>query len=198
MCNSNWANRGNKKQEEKGCWNEMEELKYLIGAIDCLKCPHVPPPPSCSVMLPPRIQEVPCIMQPRRPPCPVPPPCCPPIAPGPCCPCPLPKAKPPEQQRKRRPPTPPKCCPPCNPLPCYASKSSRSFRTVISEGNVPLDSFFKVFSTLDKKFWLFLFCLSRNLINCKKLTMLKKNVVGLKMMELVERIIDFSIFFSIV
>ncbi|EZA61877.1 hypothetical protein X777_04688 [Ooceraea biroi] len=67
----------------------MEELKYLICTIDNCKCPGVPPSPSWSIILPPRIEEIPCKPAPRRPPC-VPPPRCYPITPGPCCPRSLP------------------------------------------------------------------------------------------------------------
>lgn len=131
MCNKN-------QSRQTTCWNEMEELKHLICAIDCWyvtmkfynnfpsiimiifsKCPRVSPPPSCSIMLPPRIVEVPCIVPPQRPVCRPPKPCCPPIYPGPCCPCPLPR--PPPQRCPPRPPARPLCCPPCSPLPCYPS-----------------------------------------------------------------------------
>ncbi|XP_011699624.1 PREDICTED: small proline-rich protein 2H-like [Wasmannia auropunctata] len=74
-----------RKKKSKSCWNDMEELKYLICAIDNYKSPSVPPPPSCRIILPPRIEEMPCKILSRRPPC-VPPPRCCPIIPGPCCP----------------------------------------------------------------------------------------------------------------
>ncbi|XP_032675942.1 small proline-rich protein 2B-like [Odontomachus brunneus] len=78
----------NKSKRPPG-WNDMEELKYLICCIDKYKCPKAQTPQSCSIMLPPRIEEFPCKPPPRRPPC-IPPPRCCPITPGPCCPDPLP------------------------------------------------------------------------------------------------------------
>ncbi|KYN08324.1 hypothetical protein ALC62_00707 [Cyphomyrmex costatus] len=91
-------------------WNDMDELKYLICAIDSCKCPSIPSPPSRSIILPPRVEEIPCKSPPRRPPC-VPPPQCCPIIPGPCCPrllsLPIPYCN---------------SCHPCTPLPCYSSK----------------------------------------------------------------------------
>ncbi|KAL0117433.1 hypothetical protein PUN28_010341 [Cardiocondyla obscurior] len=74
-----------REKKSKSDWNDMDELKYLICAIDNCKCESVPPSPSFRIILPPRIEEIPCEIPPRKPPC-VPSPRCCPITPGPCCP----------------------------------------------------------------------------------------------------------------
>ncbi|CAL7943757.1 unnamed protein product [Xylocopa violacea] len=130
----------NSRSKTQGTWNDMEEMKYLLCAIECCQCPSIPPPPVCSVILPPRIEELPAIIPPQRPCCP-PPPCCPPTPcyppscpiSSPCCALPPPSCKVPivcspccVPQRCSPPkcllsPTLPPlkpCCPP-SPLPCY-------------------------------------------------------------------------------
>ncbi|XP_061936900.1 sperm mitochondrial-associated cysteine-rich protein-like isoform X1 [Apis cerana] len=121
----------------QGTWNDLEEMKYLLCAIECCKCPCIPPPPVCSVLLPPRIEELPAYMPVQRPCCPPPvcppmlrcpsPPPCPvsftscaalppscriPIVPSPCIPCPpvCPSRGPPPLRIVP-------CCP--TSLPCY-------------------------------------------------------------------------------
>ncbi|KAK9307613.1 hypothetical protein QLX08_002204 [Tetragonisca angustula] len=88
----------------QGTWNDLEEMKYLLCAIECCKCPSVLPPPTCSVVLPPRIEELCPVIPPQRPCCP--PPRCPPT---PSCP-----------QSRPCPPSPPCCAPSpprCSPSP---------------------------------------------------------------------------------
>ncbi|XP_025990164.1 sperm mitochondrial-associated cysteine-rich protein [Solenopsis invicta] len=104
-------------KKKSGSWNDMDELKYLICAIDCSKCPSISPPPSHSIILPPRIEEIPCEIRARRPPC-VPPPRCCPIIPGPCCPWLLTPSILPATLPQSSPN--PYCnpCRPCGPLPC--------------------------------------------------------------------------------
>ncbi|KAI4494609.1 hypothetical protein M0804_000810 [Polistes exclamans] len=109
----------NIKKEMTPCWNDMEELKYLICAIDCCKCPTVAPQPICRVILPPRIQEIGCFIPSQRPVCCPSPPCCLPLLPGPCCPRPLPPPMCPLPVPLPPPPPPRPACLPCCPLPCY-------------------------------------------------------------------------------
>ncbi|KAF7405965.1 hypothetical protein HZH68_005334 [Vespula germanica] len=95
------------------CLNFIKSIEISLYS----KCPPAPPKPCCRIILPPRIQEIGCIIPCQRPVCCPPPPCCLPLSPGPCCPCPLP---PPLCPLPPPPPPPPKpCCPPCCPLPCY-------------------------------------------------------------------------------
>ncbi|KAK0096423.1 hypothetical protein PV326_005525 [Microctonus aethiopoides] len=55
MCSVN--NNGNKRE---ACWNDMEQMKYLIGSLDCIKCPRLPPTSfACTRTLPPRLSELP-------------------------------------------------------------------------------------------------------------------------------------------
>ncbi|XP_017758369.1 PREDICTED: small proline-rich protein 2H-like, partial [Eufriesea mexicana] len=121
----------------QGTWNDMEEVKYLICAMECCQCPKIPPLPTCSIILPPRIEELPSVLPPQRsccppprcpptprcpqlPPCPLSPPCrspappcCQiPIVPNPCCISPPPRYPIPPEVSTRP------CCPP-SPLPCY-------------------------------------------------------------------------------
>ncbi|XP_017891443.1 sperm mitochondrial-associated cysteine-rich protein-like [Ceratina calcarata] len=124
-----------------GCWNDMEEIKHLLCAMECCQCPCPPPPPICSLLLPPRIEELPAVCPPQRPCCPPrpycpPPPCCPPPCPivplccGPtpiCCKVPI-ITSPCCPSRVCHPPAP--CTPPCctpSPMPCY-SGSTRMLR----------------------------------------------------------------------